>query len=376
MRNKILLATLTICSSYATFAQSKLPVMHATNVSVAIQEDNGPVQNNRWTIVPTEKLDVMTTSAKTIAFITDKEKKVFTVDRKSPTNFYILLNGKDSCLTQIKYAPSRKDILLGGKNFNTADKRETPAFTYQPASNERLQYIRKLYNLDSIAGTGTAQSKMIHLMTWVHNLIRHDGNSDNPNPRNAEAIINVCKKENRGVNCRMLATVLNECYLAIGLKSRYVTCMPKELQFDDCHVINMVYDEETNKWVWMDPTNNAYVMNEKGELLGIREVRERLINNQPLILNPDANWNRKQTATVDSYLKQYMTKNLYRLESPASSEVDFETWAKGKEVTFIQLLPLDALNQTPQKSSKTYEKTGTTFHNYVTNNPDVFFAKP
>ena len=32
------------------------------------------------------------------------------------------------------------------------------------------------------------------------------------------------------------------------------------------------------KWLWIDPTFDAYVMNEKGELLSIEEVRERLIS--------------------------------------------------------------------------------------------------
>lgn len=65
--------------------------------------------------------------------------------------------------------------------------------------------------------------------------------------------------------------------------------MPK-YSIDDCHVINMVYLEAKKKWIWIDPTNNAYVMNEKGELLSIQEVRERLVADKPLLLNPDANW--------------------------------------------------------------------------------------
>ena len=48
----------------------------------------------------------------------------------------------------------------------------------------------------------------------------------------------------------------------------------------------------------MDPTNDAYVMNEKGELIGINEVRNRLINDQPLELNPDANWNHRTSQST------------------------------------------------------------------------------
>ena len=152
--------------------------------------------------------------------------------------------------------------------------------------------------------------------------------------------------------------------------------MPRELKFDDCHVINMVYSTELKKWLWMDPTFNAYVMNEKGDLLGIEEVRERLIKEQPLILNPDANWNRKSSQTKEGYLKTYMAKNLYRLECPVASTYNTETTAEGKAMTYIQLVPLNALNQSPQKSEQRNEETKMTWTNYLTNNPKLFWASP
>lgn len=59
-----------------------------------------------------------------------------------------------------------------------------------------------------------------------------------------------------------MAQMLNECYLAMGFKSRFITCMPK-VMINDCHVINAVYSNTLNKWLWMDPTFNAYVTDEK-----------------------------------------------------------------------------------------------------------------
>jgi len=78
-----------------------------------------------------------------------------------------------------------------------------------------------------------------------------------------------------------------------------VTCKPKPLEFNDCHVINSVFSHQLNKWIWVDPEFDAYVMNEKGELLGLQEVRDRLINDKPLILNPEANWNRRTSQNID-----------------------------------------------------------------------------
>jgi hypothetical protein len=213
-------------------------------------------------------------------------------------------------------------------------------------------------------------------MHWVHDLIRHDGSSSNPTLKNAIDLIRICKDENRGLNCRMLATILNECYLSMGITSRYITCMPKETQFDDCHVINMVYSRDLRKWIWIDPTFDAYVMDEKGRLLGIQEVRERLIKGQPLVLNADANWNRETLQTKKDYLEGYMAKNLYRLQTPLVSEYNTETWKSGKEISYIELLPLDGTEQAPQKKEQTNTQTGVKFTYYKTNNPNLFWAKP
>ena len=212
-------------------------------------------------------------------------------------------------------------------------------------------------------------------MHWVHNLIRHDGSSNNPTLKNAIDLIKICKSEKRGVNCRMMATILNECFLSMGYKSRMVTCMPKPLEFDDCHVINTVYLEKEKRWIWLDPTFDAYVMDETGQLLGIQEVRERLINNKPLILNPEANWNRKNSQTKDYYLYTYMAKNLYRLEVPLHSTYNYETKENGKTIESVQLLPVDGINQIPIIQVYKDEKNNVTYKTYITNNPDLFWEE-
>ena len=109
------------------------------------------------------------------------------------------------------------------------------AFTYMNPNDRDLVRVRRYFNLDSIAGAGDEISKIKNLLAWVHNTIRHDGSSYNPEEKNAIALYEICKKEDRGVNCRMMAQMLNECYLAMGFKSRYVTCLPKSY-INDCHV--------------------------------------------------------------------------------------------------------------------------------------------
>lgn len=360
----------------SAFSQNNWPVIKATSKKIDIKDDE-LLKKDAWTIVPEARPDVYLTSAKKVTFYTDLENISFKVDPKVGTyNFIVLLNGKDSAWTQIKYQQPFLEKLKGAKKYNLSDARSVPKFTYQSADNIYLAKIRRDLKLDSIAGTANEVSRILNLLHWVHNTIRHDGSSDNPAVKNALNIVQVCKTENRGVNCRMMATVLNECYLAMGIKSRHITCMPKETQFDDCHVINMVYSNDLQRWIWIDPTFDAYVMDEKGELLGIREVRERLINDKPLILNPDANWNKKNSQTKEDYLENYMAKNLYRLQTPMVSEYDLETGKAGKEIVYVELLPLDGLLQEPQKTEQTETATGLKFTTYKTNNPGLFWTKP
>ena len=263
-------------------------------------------------------------------------------------------------------------ILKMAGSYNSADNRELPSFTYMASDEPNLKELRRAFHLDSIAGNGDEIAKIKNLMHWIHNLIPHDGNHGNPVVKNAMSMIAECKRDHRGLNCRGLATVLNECYLSIGIKSRFITCLPKDsLKMDnDCHVINMVYSETLKKWLWMDPTNDAWVMNEKGDLLSIEEVRERLINNQPLAINPDANWNRRSAVKKEDYLYRYMAKNLYMLECPVASKYNSETIETGKVVSYIKLLPMEHFDQKPDKT----DMNGMIV--YKTNNAKLFWQAP
>ena len=228
-----------------------------------------------------------------------------------------------SLLAKLKSIGDYAQILRDHAAYKSQPELSLPAFTYQCATESELQELRRTYHLDEVAGQGDDMSRIINLMRWVHKTIRHDGNSSNPQPRNALHILEVCEKEKRGVNCRMLATVLNEVYLAMGFKSKHITCLPKWKDDSDCHVINIVYAPSLGKWLYMDPTFDAYFKNESGDLLDIAEVRDYIIQNKKLVLDKEANWN-GEAAALESYL-HYMSKNLFRFSCPAASEFGYES---------------------------------------------------
>ena len=380
MIKKVSLAFALILLEHLLFAQAKIPTIRATSKVVDIRDGNVFKKGN-WTITPDAHPDVYSTSfskkTKRIIFYTDQDSITFNVKSNSYFLFNILLNNKDTALTGI-LSTDTLGTLKNASKYNLTEKREIPKFTYQSADNPNLVALRKEFKLDSIVGQGNEVSKILNLLHWIHNLVPHEGNHKNPAVMNAMNMIAVCKKENRGLNCRGLATVLNECYLSMGIKSRFVTCLPKDsLGIDnDCHVINMVYSKDLKKWLWIDPTFDAYVMNEKGELLSIEEVREKIINNKPLIINPDANWNHKASEEKEYYLYSYMAKNLYKLQCHLNSEYDAETRGRGKTETYIALLPLEYFKQSPTKSEQEDKENKTNFINYKTNNPKVFWAIP
>ena len=373
----LLLSLLAQVCIHDSKAQVHLPLIHATSDLVNIR-DGKDLTIGEWSIAPEAKPDIYTSNkiGEWVTFITDLDSISFQIQADSVYDFIILLNGKDSAFTQIKYKPTYLDVLKKAGLYHFAEANNHPPFTYQDSSEYDLKTLRKELNLDSIAGGGNEVSRILNLLHWIHDLIPHDGNHDNPIVKNAMSMISECKRDNRGLNCRGLATVLNECYLSLGIKSRFVTCMPKDSVFNDCHVINMVYSADLAKWLWIDPTNNAYIMDENGTLLGLDEVRERLISGKTLILNPDANWNKKVSAVKEYYLFEYMAKNLYRFDCPLQSEYNYETAQNGKMVEYVELLPLDGFNQTPKISERKNSKSGMTYTTYKTNNPNAFWTKP
>ena len=229
-------------------------------------------------------------------------------------------------------------ILRQTGKYQSADTSGLPRFTYETATSNNLKNVRELFKLDSIAGQGDEISKIKNLLKWVQTNIRHDGSNYALCEFTSIDIYNYHKSTGKGVNCRHLAIVLNEFYLAMGFKSRYVTCMSKDET--DAHVVNSVYSTTLNKWLWMDPTVNAYLKDENGTLLSIEEVRERLIEDRPLILNDDANWNNRTKYTKEMYLDDWMSKFLYWFSCPSDSRFNPESRYHNTNQTYIYLVPL------------------------------------
>ena len=243
-----------------------------------------------------------------------------------------------------------------------AAKMDNP-FRYESKDSKCLSVVREYFKLDSVAGQGDELSKIINLLHFAHDNMRHDGGNRAFAEMDAIDLYNYCKTTGKGINCRQLAISLCEMYLSIGIPARYVTCMPADPLDYECHVINTVWSEQLQKWLYIDPTMDAWVMDENGTMLSIAEVRERLVNDQPLVLCETANWNHESQQTKEYYLEYYMAKNLYYFVCKKFSRFNPESdYRPNPAEEDIRLIPVGFVNNNWKCDTTT--------------DPEVFWAKP
>ena len=236
-------------------------------------------------------------------------------------------------------------------------------FRYQPKRSNNLCKVRDYFKLDSVAGQGDELSKIINLLHFAHDNIRHDGSNQAFAELDAIDLYNYYKATGKGVNCRQLAISLCEMYLSMGIPARYVTCMPADSLDYECHVINTVWSSQLQKWLYIDPTMDAWVTDENGTLLSIAEVRERLINDQSLVLCETANWNHESQQTKEYYLETYMAKNLYYFVCKKLNRFNPESVYRDNDPEGdVRLIPVGFVNNNWKCDTTT--------------DPEVFWAKP
>jgi hypothetical protein len=308
------------------------------------------------------------TSQMTLALLSPIDTLVITPDAEQ---IEVIITGPSDTLYELFiYADSKLEALRSFSKFNSSPASGIPQFTYAQPSESLLAQLRNEYNLDSVAGRGDDVDRILNLLHWAHTIVTHDGNSKNPAPRNALNLIKVCRDEKRGVNCRMIATILNEALLAEGFSSRHVTCMPQDTTDNDCHVTNMVYVSKLGKWIYVDPTFNGYFMDENRQLLNHAEVRERMIEGKPLLLPDDLDWN-GMPKDKQEYLA-YMRKNLFRFICPVGSDAGYESRTGLRQWVYLNPTGYDSARV--GKADTSYTKTMSI--DYYTDDADFFWAKP
>lgn len=207
-------------------------------------------------------------------------------------------------------------------------------------ANANYMLLQEKYPIVEIAGHGSDFEKATKLLRWVHDNVLHNGGLKDVDfiPKDSISILDYSfgKGQEFGVYCRLQAIVFTECCLSIGLAARTIHCLPFSPNDFDSHVVSMVYIREIEKWVLLDPGNNAYFMDNNGVALSPLEAR-CLLGKDEIIVSADLwpRYNRDFTEKSDSY-KNYMAKNLFYIKF--SSKNTFGTDLVDQQKTY-HLIP-------------------------------------
>jgi len=265
-------------------------------------------------------------------------------------------------------------ILKKSAPYDRTQEQNYPVFRYQSPDDTHLTDLRKTYNLDAVAGKGSETDKVIRLLQWFHDQVPHDDNKP-LDVLTARNIIETYRNTKYAQGCYPLSVAMNEIFLSMGIKSRSVICFSGKYPTPaGGHVVNSVYINSLNKWIYIDPQENAYIKDEKGNFLSVPEVRERLIDGRPLILNATANYHHVPDRK-EVYLYQFMAQHLYRMICPVNSAWDYQTRETGKTLEYVELLPYGS--QEPGIDGfETKKHQNYLVISYHTNNDVLFWQKP
>jgi transglutaminase-like putative cysteine protease len=250
-------------------------------------------------------------------------------------------------------------VLKASPAYDYAEK-ENVVFSYESENSPNLTRLREMYALDKIAGANTDFEKAKNLLKWVHDLIPYDGRYPLPAQRDAISLISTAKNPGQGLNCRGLAIILSEALLSVGVKAKFVELIPKDIS-SDSHVVTLAYVSELDQWVFLDPSYEAYFVNESNHYLGISEIRASLINDSVLKVNDEINYN---GGPVDVDYLHYLSKNLYRFASPEYSAFGIDSSPERKMVV------LNPAGNNDGRGLNIFSR------NEIIHNPDTFWAKP
>jgi hypothetical protein len=274
----------------------------------------------------------------------------------------------------IKDSTNYVTILKKSAPYHRGEDQNFPAFTYQSADDPHLTDIRKIYHLDSIAGKGSEVTRVIRLLQWFHDEVPHDDVKP-LDVLTAKNIIETYRSTKYAAGCYPLSIAMNEIFLSMGIKSRSVICFSGVYPTPaGGHVLNSVYIDSLHKWIYIDPQENAYIKDEKSNFLSIAEVRERLIDGRPLVLNSTANYHHVPDKK-EVYLYQFMAQHLYRMICPVNSAWDSQTRQSGKTLEYVELLPYGS--QEPGIDGfETKKHQNYLVISYHTNDDILFWQKP
>ena len=205
-------------------------------------------------------------------------------------------------------------------------------FIYQQDTLQ-AQKIRAYFRLDTLLTDSSASTwdKALTLAKFVASNIPHANQTKYPEKRNALDLWQYTREVEPAFHCRLHSILLHELMLSEGIINRFVTCLPADTLDSDCHVVNLVWLPERNKWAMIDSDMQAWISNSEGTPLSLAEMRERYISGSPMRINPLFD-SIKEDFNYD-YYRSYWAKNLYWFICWEETGYGKEDAMKGRQIT-------------------------------------------
>lgn len=173
----------------------------------------------------------------------------------------------------------------------------------------RAKEIREYFQLDTLyADAPDTWAKALAIAKFVTTNIPHDNQKEYPKSINAIGLWEYTKNVAPAFNCRLHGILAFELFLASGIDAKYITCMPEDADDNDCHVVNEVWLPELGKWAMVDTDMGGhYVSDMEGIPLSLKEMRERYISGEKMMVYPAY----ENGSSRKDWYYAYMAKNTY-----------------------------------------------------------------
>lgn len=241
--------------------------------------------------------------------------------------------------------------------------KDSRKFNIRAVSNfKRAAEIKDYFQLDTLyVDTSSTWEKTLAIAKFVAGNVPHANQKEQPEHKNAIYLWEYTKTVEPAFNCRLHSIMLFELLTSVGIDATYITCMPKDSNDQDCHVVNQVWLPELGKWVMIDSDmGGCYATDSLGNLLSLQEMREFYIQDKPICYHPQFG----EAVGSDFWYYDYMAKNTYWFSCWETIHFDQEP-SEGKNVgRYIHLVP------------EGYKPFGTNRKDMVTHDDVQFWAKP
>lgn len=173
------------------------------------------------------------------------------------------------------------------------------------------------FRLDTVVQEGMSTwEKSLAIGRWVSSHIPHANQKARPAAKDAITLWEFIQHEEPAFNCRYHSFFAMQLLRSVGVEARVLTCLPKDDNDPDCHVVNIVYLPEYQKWAMLDTDQSMYATDADGTPLAPWEMREYYAQDKTFTL-----WyNYESPDQGMDYYRSYMAKNTYAFASPTSIE--------------------------------------------------------